>query len=95
MGRRGGRTSGTMAAISNWNSGKTCTIREPVKLVPEIIKLARYIDNGIYPVIPIYQEFLQLKERQYQRSRKQLIRNTPRWSVFNEFEIFLKNYSER
>ncbi|BAY85996.1 hypothetical protein NIES267_55020 [Calothrix parasitica NIES-267] len=94
MGKRGGRTSGTITRGSSWRNGKTTVIRVPVNLVPEIIKFAKYLDNGIYLESFIYQEFLQLKARQYRRSGKRLIRNTPRWSVFNEFENYLKNYSK-
>lgn len=74
-----------------WKGGKTQTIRVPIKLVPEIIKFARYLDNGIHPGEDAYQEFLLIKERQYRHTRKPINRLTPRWAVFNEFEYWLKS----
>ena len=95
MGKRGGRTSGTMPSGTSWKNGKTKTIRVPIKLVPEIIKIARYLDNGIDPVEQKIIEFKLLKQRQYQRTRKVFNRSTLRWSVFNEFQLWLKNCQSR
>ncbi len=41
---RGGKRSGAGAKPS-WRSGKTTTIRVPIELVEEILKIARQLDN--------------------------------------------------
>lgn len=73
-----------------WQHGKTQTIRVPVALAPKILKLGRLLDTGLDPTEYRIIEFLLIKSRQYQRSKTPLNRFTPRWSVFNEFENWLK-----
>ena len=91
MGRRGGRTRTTMPKVSSWNSGKTKMIRVPIKLASEIITFARYLDNGIDPAERAIIEFELLKQKQYRRTKRRFDRSSPRWSVFNEFQWWLKS----
>lgn len=95
MGKRGGKTPGTMPSVSSWNSGKTKTIRVPKKLAPQILKIARLLDQGIHPGKNLCEEYLQIKRKQYKRARLHFNQLSPRWAVFNEFQRWLKSYSER
>ena len=95
MGRRGGRTMTTMPEVSSWNSGKTKMIRVPIKLAPQILRIARLLDKGIHPAEDICQEFLKVKERQYRRARLHFQQSSPRWGVFHEFRRWLKIRSEQ
>jgi len=91
MGKRGGRTPGTMKPGSTWRSGETQTIRVPKKLVPQILKFARFLDAGLNPIECKIIEFLLLKQKQFRRIKKHFDRSTPLWAVFNEFERWLKS----
>lgn len=90
MGNRGGRTSTTISRDSKWRNSETKTIRVPKIFAPQLLKIARLLDTGLDPVEYKLIEFLLLKGKQYQRTKMPMNRTTPRWSVFNEFENWLK-----
>jgi hypothetical protein len=74
-----------------WRSGKTKTIRVPIALAPQLLKIARLLDTGLDPVEYKIIEFELLKQKQYQRTKKHFDRSTPRWAVFNEFQWWLRS----
>ncbi|MGD1914110.1 MAG: hypothetical protein ACFB2X_25715 [Rivularia sp. (in: cyanobacteria)] len=91
MGKQGGHLPGSSPFTNTWENGKTKTIRVPINLAPQIIKIARLLDIGINPVESAIIEFELLKQKQYQRTRRPFNRSSPRWAVFNEFQWWLKS----
>lgn len=91
MGKRGGKTPGTMPTGSTWRNSETKTIRVPKIFASQLLKIARILDSGLEPTDYKLVEFLVLKQKQYRRTKKPFDRSTPRWAVFNEFEWWLKS----
>lgn len=88
------RNKTTWSNVSgSWRNGKTRVIRVPENLADDILNYARKLDSGTqennHNIQLIVSEFIELKRTRtgahHTQKGKPLNRNSPRWSVFNEF----------